>query len=498
MRRVPRGWSAVGALACATAGLLLALALTPPASVSAFGQDLRLGAVSPLALRGWSGPGQADLFGEGPVETALTFPGPIRPRIVWQRFERDPAAAEFVQVSSQAGPTFRTAELGDRLARGWSVYLLRLVLVAGLLAALLRLLAYGVLMLLHHPADQLDRRRASALQVGAAFLAGVALTVVSASATLLSARDQLADVSGLADITGRAPLVPLPAAPVAEHADVELAVIGDSTAAAVGNTDLPHPTQQDTQCGRSRDAYAAVLGSALRIGTLNLACSSATIEAGLLGPQPEDRSSIPSQVGALAGLPRLTAVVVSIGANDVGWADALRLCYGLERCDDQFSQTYFDSLLDGFRIRYAELLAQLAALPGRPRVVVVQYYDPFGERFDCPALHDPGTPAQPPPAYGFAPDAAHDQQTQLERKIAPLRSRLEQLNSVLAQGADAFGFDSVRPSFEGHALCDDESWVQGMSARYPFHPNAAGELAIAAALLPQLVGVGQQRPAAGG
>lgn len=483
---------------CAAAGLLLALALTPPASVSAFGQDLQLGAVSPASLRGWSGPGQADLFGEGPVETALTFPGPIRPRIVWQRFDRDPAAAEFVQISPRAGPSFRTAELGDRLAHGWSVYLLRLLLVAGLVAGLLRLLAYGVVALLHHPAERPDRRRSSALQVLAAVLAGCALAAVSASATLLSARAQLADVSGLADITGRAPLVPAPAAPVAEHAEVELAVIGDSTAAAVGNADLPHPTQQDEQCGRSRDAYAAVLGSALRIGALNLACSSATIEAGLLGPQPEDRSSIPPQVSALAGLPRLKAVVVSVGANDVGWADALRLCYGLERCDDQFSQTYFDSLLDGFRIRYAELLAQLAALPGRPRVLVVQYYDPFGERFDCPALRDPATPAQPPPAYGFGPDAGHDQQTQVQRKIDPLRSRLAQLNTVLAQGARAFGFGSVRPAFEGHALCDDESWVQGMAAQYPFHPNAAGELAIAAALLPELVGVGQQRPATGG
>jgi hypothetical protein len=31
--------------------------------------------------------------------------------------------------------------------------------------------------------------------------------------------------------------------------------------------------------------------------------------------------------------------------------------------------------------------------------------------------------------------------------------------------------------------------VQGMSDPYPFHPRAAGELAIAAALLPPLVGV---------
>lgn len=479
--------------------MLLALALTPAASVSAFGQDLRLGAVAPQSLRGWSGPGQADLFGEGPIETALTFPGPIRPRLVWQRFERDPAAAEFVQLSPQAGPSFRTAELGDRLARGWSVYLVRLVLAAGVIAALLRLVAYGVGAVLGGPITNVDHpTRSSVSQVVAAFVAGVALAALSASATLLSARDQLAGVASLADITGRAPLVPAPVPAAPEHRDVRLAVIGDSTAAGVGNTDLSDPTEEDRLCGRSKDAYAAVLASALQVQTANLSCSSATLEAGLLGPQPQERTSVPAQVGALAGLPRLDAVVVSVGANDVDWADALRLCYGLERCDDQFSQRYFDSLIDGFRIRYAELLAQLSELPTGPRVVVVQYYDPFGDEFGCPSLRDPDAPAQPPPAYGFGPDESHDARTQLARKIDPLRSRLEELNTVLAQGADAFGFATVRPAFDGHALCADQAWVQGMSARYPFHPNAAGELAIAAALLPQLADIAADRGASTG
>jgi hypothetical protein len=44
----------------------------------------------------------------------------------------------------------------------------------------------------------------------------------------------------------------------------------------------------------------------------------------------------------------------------------------------------------------------------------------------------------------------------------------------------------VQPGFAGHALCDDQPWVQGLSDRYPFHPTAAGEVAIAAAQLPQL------------
>ena len=63
---------------------------------------------------------------------------------------------------------------------------------------------------------------------------------------------------------------------------------------------------------------------------------------------------------------------------------------------------------------------------------------------------------------------------------------LAQLNSVLRQGAEGFGFKSVLPTFDGHALCSAQPWVQGLSGAYPFHPNAAGELAIAAAILPSL------------
>jgi hypothetical protein len=46
----------------------------------------------------------------------------------------------------------------------------------------------------------------------------------------------------------------------------------------------------------------------------------------------------------------------------------------------------------------------------------------------------------------------------------------------------------VQPRFDGHELCTDQPWVQGMRDPAPFHPTAAGELAITAAILPQLPG----------
>lgn len=470
-------------------GLVLAMLVTPPVPVTAFGQDLRLGAVSPLALSGVSGPGQADLFGEGAVSTALEFPGPIRPRIVWQRFNRDPAASEFVQTSADTGPSFRTEQLGAALAQGWTTYFFRLIAVSALLAGALRLLLFGLGAVLRTTvlADRPRRHDVAHVLVAAAISALLAGAFAVLTAT--AARAQLASVQSLADITGTAPLVPSPAPVGPSRDDIALAVIGDSTAAGVGNRQIASPGAYDEVCGRSQDGYAVVLASALRVSTTNLACSSATITSGLLDSQVEGVTTIPAQVGVLKSLTSLRAVVVSTGANDVGWADFLRLCYGLERCDDQLAERLFQNRLDEFRIRYAHLLQQLAALPSRPEVIITGYYDPFGDAFDCPALRDPAAPAVPPPGYGFAPDRDRDPQVKLRVKIGPLRSELAQLNEVLAEGAEAFGFRSVTPSFEGHALCAEQPWVQGMSQRYPFHPNAAGELAIAASLLPDLAGV---------
>lgn len=477
------------AVSCVVAvvALVLALVVTPAAAVTVFGQDLRLGAVSPTSIRGFSGPGVAELFGEGPVATALQFPGPIRPRIVWQRFDRNAAASQFIETSPSTGPTLRTSELGNALAAGWTSYFIQLVVVAAVLGATLRLVLIGAAAIAPRRAAMEGSRPGHLGQVLLTAVLAAAITAACAAFSVGAARTQLASIGSLADITGTAPLVParVPAPPAQSAAQV--AVIGDSTAAGVGNTDIAHPSAYDTACGRSQDAYARVIASAVQRSVVNLACSSATLETGLLGPQAEGDVTVPPQVGVLQDLSELRVVIVSVGANDVGWADFLRLCYGLPRCDDQLSERLFQNRLDTFRIQYAQLLHQLATLPTHPAVIIVGYYDPFGDTFDCPALTDPQAPVTPPPGYGFAADPGQDNQpTKVSTKIDPMRSELTQLNAVLADGAKAFSFTSVEPSFSGHALCTPQPWVQGLSDHYPFHPNSAGELAIAAALLPDV------------
>ncbi len=478
-------------LVLALAAMTLALAVTPKASVSVFGQTVKVGAVAPTLHLGLSGPGQADLFGEGIVETVQHFDGPIRPLIVWQRFNRNGDAAAFIQSGSDGGRrTVATgsAQVGRELAAGWTRYFGWLVGAAGLLGGALYLVTVGAVALSGQ--DHRHRSRTGHLSLlAASVVASLVVTLGFTALTVRTAIDQLGSVTSLSDLVGTANLIPVPAPVGPTRTDAEVVVIGDSTAAGLGNAPIRKPTAQDTACQRSSDAYASTLQSIAHVSVLNLACSSATAASGLLGPQQAGGIALSPQVGVLQSVRSASVVVVSVGANDVGWSDFLRYCYGLRRCDDEASDRLFRSRLDAFKIQYAQLLQQLSDLPTHPRVIVTKYYDPFGSTFDCAQLRDPAAASGAPAGYGFGPDPGQDNQDEkIKQKIEPLRVELERMNTVLDQGAQGFGFSVVEPGFTGHELCTDQSWVQGMTDPAPFHPRAAGELAIAAAILPLLPG----------
>jgi hypothetical protein len=62
-----------------------------------------------------------------------------------------------------------------------------------------------------------------------------------------------------------------------------------------------------------------------------------------------------------------------------------------------------------------------------------------------------------------------------------LLARLGQLNTILAEGAQVFGFGVADPPFTGHELCTADPYVQAPGDPAPLHPAVAGELAIALA-----------------
>jgi len=154
----------------------------------------------------------------------------------------------------------------------------------------------------------------------------------------------------------------------------------------------------------------------------------------------------------------LSAIIVSVGADDLNWAAEVRYCSVTPRCNDRATTAYFQQQLASFSKDYLDLLSRLAALPTHPQVIINQYYNPFGPEPGCLSR------------AGLSTD-----------NLQTLTSRLATLNTVLADGAAQFEFSSPQPDFTGHQLCTPQPYVQGLDGAAPFHPTVLGQLAIALA-----------------
>jgi lysophospholipase L1-like esterase len=444
VRRGFRVLLVVGTLfAVSAASIALALRLTPDQSVSALGQTVDVGAAPPSLST--SGPGQVVLFGQ-PVSTGVDFIGPVRPRLVLTDISINEQVARLLASGSQA----ETANaLGSALASGWKRYFVLEIAIAGVAALLL----FGAIA---------GWRRYSwkktlvTLLGGLLFVEAVNLTAIMVTA--FTAPGVLRGVHSLSELVGRTEELPLPAVAGPPQHRFQAVVIGDSTAAGLGGPPPADASPSDTACQRSANAFADVLARVNDWKVQNLACSGATIQRGILGPQFEGGRTLPPQLAAAKRADDARAVVVSVGANDMQWNAMIRLCAIADTCDNRALTAYFQRSLDRFAQDYYELLRQLVALPGRPRVLINQYYVPFDPAQECLA-----------PA-GLTTD-----------KIEVLLERLGALNAVLANGAHTFGYRTVQPDFAGHELCTNQPYVQGLEDAAPLHPNARGQLVIALA-----------------
>ena len=282
-------------------------------------------------------------------------------------------------------------------------------------------------------------------------LGAIMLTAYTAPATLRQ-------VSSLSQLVGSAPVFTDTGKRVPVPPGVRVVVMGDSTAAGDGLPWVRDASQLDKDCGRSSESYAEDLARSNGWQVMNLACNSATIRQGLLGPEGRGGETAPPQMDAAQRARHAAAVIVSVGADDLDWSAMLRLCAAAKTCNDKATTAYFQQQLASFSKDYLELLSQLAGLPGHPEIIINRYYDPFGPQLEC--LSKVGVTAA---------------------KVRTLSSRLAALNAVLAKGATQFGFTSVQPDFAGHELCTPQPYVQGLGDLAPFHPTALGQLAIALA-----------------
>jgi len=426
-------------LACGA--IAVALQVTPMQTVTVAGQVIQVGATAPnLSL---SGPGEVDLFGQS-LPTNIRFAGPVRPRLQLSQITINGELTTFVEGTSGAG-----AEriLGARLADGWKRYFAWETAVTGA----------GALILVGALAGWRRMPYRTTLKLLAAgLLIAEALNVGAIMATTYTAPALLRQVHSLNELVGsqtRPPRIDPAGRPLRR---VQAVVIGDSTAAGAGLASAPGTTAR--ACGRSADSYAADLSDVNGWKVLNLACDGATISQGLLGPQVHNGVRLPPQLAEAERASRASVIIVSVGADDLNWGGFVRYCAVTSNCNDRATQAYFQQQLASFSKNYLDLLSRLAALPNNPQVIINRYYNPFGSAPGC---------------LGRAGLTIANLQT--------LTSRLATLNQVLAKGAAQFRFSSPQPDFAGHELCTPLPYVQGLGAAAPFHPTAAGQLAIALA-----------------
>ncbi len=443
-RRLLRWLAGLLVLVVVAAGsIAVALLVTPLQTVTVAGQTIKVGSTSPDL--NFSGPGEVDLFGQS-LATNLQFTGPVRPRLQLAQITINSELTNFVEGTK---PTAAERILGSRLAEGWTHYFAWETAIAGAGA----LIGVGAV-----AGWRRLPLRTTLLLLTAGLVITEAINVGAILVTAHKAQAALRRVTSLNQLVGSAPPVPHLRKAARPLPNVQVVVMGDSTAAGAGLTPVTDPTRIERVCGRSSDSYAEDLASVNSWRVLNLACSGATIRHGLLGSQHRDGITVPSQVASAQRASNASVVIVSIGANDLGWTRMLAYCSAAPRCDDRATTAYFQQQLASFSKDYLELLSRLAALPSHPHVIINRYYDPFGIQPTCLL------------AVGYTP-----------AKVAVLTSRLNTLNTVLAQGAAQFGFSSPQPDFAGHQLCTPQSYVQGLGSPAPFHPTALGALAIALA-----------------
>src|SRR5688572_6523381 len=216
--------------------------------------------------------------------------------------------------------------------------------------------------------------------------------------------------------------------------------LGDSYSSGTGTRSY---INDGTSCQRSVYAYPSLI-AASRALTLNFrACSGAKVA---------DVTN--TQLSALSA--STTHVSISVGGNDAGFADVLTECAQpgwMSNCDGAINgaQSFINSTLPS---QLGTLYAGIRSRAPYAKVVVVGYPRIFNGE-DCNAL------------TWFSP-----------AEESRLNQSADLLNSRLASAAAAAGFSFADPTsrFVGHAVCDDDEWINGLSSPITesYHPKATG------------------------
>ena len=311
-------------------------------------------------------------------------------------------------------------------------------------------------------------------RVALALAGTLTATIIAAACLAAPASGRVQPPLGVLAADLAAGAAPVSVATVPALSD-RVVALGDSyTAGALLPADLK---ASPLGCLRSAKAYPVLVAAALGAALTDVACTSAGVQD-MTGAQQTNLGANPPQLNALAADDSL--VLLTLGGDDLGFTKILEKCMELSftdpwgsPCEAYYTKGGTDQLAVAVQAeapRIADVLAAIAARAPRARVVVVGYPDLSPLSGGC-------WPAVPI----------------TDGDIAYLRGVELQLNAVLAADAKAAGatfVDTYAPTI-GHDFCQPEKIrdVEGLlpgSWALPFHPNARGQAAIAAAVLKAL------------
>lgn len=230
--------------------------------------------------------------------------------------------------------------------------------------------------------------------------------------------------------------------------------LGDSVAAGVGlRTD-----SDSSACNRTEQSYPGQLAARMRLNLTNLACSGATLPAGILGNQEVNQLSLAPQIEQLFKLQQPDFVSLTIGANDADWTGSIGKCYTGE-CGTPADTAMVDQQLAVVSTKLQTVLQQIRDKYKKPPIVVVTgYHQVFPtDRAKCNDL------------MGIEP-----------QEIEWGRQQQASLNDTIKQATSGYTFAQyVGVNYAGHELCSADSWVQGIADKQPYHPTEAGQAVFA-------------------
>lgn len=229
------------------------------------------------------------------------------------------------------------------------------------------------------------------------------------------------------------------AAPTANAAQGPYVALGDSYAAGLGTRDYD-PDSGD--CYRGPAAYPNLVADSLGVALTFDACSSAKVDD-VLGNQ-------------LGNLDESTGyVTVSVGGNDAGFTSVITTCAlpSPVTCWDEIEQAnaYITDELPG---RLDELYTAISEAAPNAGVAAVGYPRLFNGE-ECNLISRISSEEQ-----------------------AELNATADLMATTISEAAERHGFSFVDPrdAFTGHAVCDDNEWINGISdpVRESYHPNVSG------------------------